>query len=151
MFSGISSVAHHNPHISAIFVYLFMQELFIDKIHFFKFFLYEWQTTTAPANYYHFSLCSRYKLPWLPELFHLFGEIPSRKGIYLILKTNTKPHHLIKHAKISYAIASLVFRKFSNRTYRNGLNQMPQSWGIPSISKSTSHVSSIPFVGKFAL
>ena len=37
MFSGISSVAHHNPHINAIFVYLFMQELFVDKIHFFKF------------------------------------------------------------------------------------------------------------------
>ena len=35
--SGISSVAHHNPHINTIFVYLFMQELFVDKIHFFKF------------------------------------------------------------------------------------------------------------------
>ena len=34
---GISSVAQHNPHINAIFVYLFMQELFVDKIHFFKF------------------------------------------------------------------------------------------------------------------
>ena len=35
--SGASFVAHHNPHINAIFVYLFMQELFVDKIHFFKF------------------------------------------------------------------------------------------------------------------
>ena len=35
--SGISSVAHHNPHINAVFVYLFMQEFFLDKIHFFKF------------------------------------------------------------------------------------------------------------------
>ena len=34
MSSGISSVAQHNSH---IFVYLFMQELFVDKIHFFKF------------------------------------------------------------------------------------------------------------------
>ena len=38
MSSGISSVTHHrNPHINAIFVYLFIQELFVDKIHFFKF------------------------------------------------------------------------------------------------------------------
>ena len=35
--SGISSVAHHNPRIHAMFVYLNMQELFIDKIHFFNF------------------------------------------------------------------------------------------------------------------
>ena len=35
--SGICSVAHHNPYINAFFVYLLMQELFIDKIHFFKF------------------------------------------------------------------------------------------------------------------
>ena len=46
-----------------------------------------------------------------------------------MLRTNTKPHHLIKHAKISYFIASLVFHKFWYRTYRNGLNQVPQSWG----------------------
>ena len=89
---------------------------------------------------------SRYELPWLPEYFHSYGEIPSRKGKYPMLKINTKPHHLTKHAKISYSIASLVFRKFSYRTYRNGLNQVPQSWGRPSISKSTNHVSSIPFV-----
>ena len=37
VFSGISSVAHHNPHIKAIFVYLFMQELFDNKTHFFNF------------------------------------------------------------------------------------------------------------------
>ena len=36
MSSGIASVAHHNPHISAIFVYLFTQELFVDKINFFN-------------------------------------------------------------------------------------------------------------------
>ena len=31
------SVARHNPHIKAFFVYLLMQELFVSKIHFFKF------------------------------------------------------------------------------------------------------------------
>ena len=35
--SGISSVVPHNPHINAVFVYLFMQELFVDKFHFLKF------------------------------------------------------------------------------------------------------------------
>ena len=92
-------------------------------------------------------LVVQYKLPWLPECFHPYGEIPSRKGKYPMLRTNTKPHQLIKHAKISYSIVSLVFRKFSYRTYRNGLNQVPQSWGTPSISKSTNSVSSITFVG----
>ena len=146
MSSGISSVAHHNPHINAIFVYLFMQELFVDKIHFFKFLCMSDKPRLHQLNIITSSR-SRYKLPWLPEYFHSYGEIPLRNGKYPILKTNTKPHHLIKHAKISYSIASLVFRKFSYRTYRNGLNQMPQSWGSPSISKSTNHVSPIPFVG----
>ena len=65
-----------------------------------------------------------------------------------MLRTNTKPYQLIKHAKISYSIASLVFRKFSYRTYRNGLNRgISKLRGTLSISKSTNRVSSIPFVG----
>ena len=144
MSSGISSVAHHNPHINAIFVYLFMQELFVDKTDFFKFLCMSDKPRLHQLNIITSSR-SRYKLPWLPEYFHSYGEIPLRNGKYPILKTNTKPHHLIKHAKISYSIASLVFRKFSYRTYRNSLKQMPQSWG--SLLKSTNHVSSIPFVG----
>ena len=144
MSSGISSVAHHNPHINAIFVYLFMQELFVDKTDFFKFLCMSDKPRLHQLNIITSSR-SRYKLPWLPEYFHSYGEIPLRNGKYPILKTNTKPHHLIKHAKISYSIASLVFWKFSYRTYRNSLKQMPQSWG--SLLKSTNHVSSIPFVG----
>ena len=35
--SGISCVAHHNPHINAIFVYFLMQEVFVDKIYFLTF------------------------------------------------------------------------------------------------------------------
>ena len=35
--SGISFVGHHNPHVNAIFVYLFIQKLFLNIIHFFKF------------------------------------------------------------------------------------------------------------------
>ena len=89
----------------------------------------------------------QFKLPWLPECFHPYREIPSRKGKYPMLRTNTKPHQLIKHAKISYSIVSLLFHKFSYRTYQNGLNQVPQSWGTPSISKSTNRVNSMPFIG----
>ena len=46
------------------------------------------------------------------------GEIP-----YVEKKYKTSPTYQIKHAKISYSIVSLVFRKFSYRTYWNGLNQ----------------------------
>ena len=123
-----------------------MQELFFDKIHFFKFLCMSDKPQLHQLDIITSSRI-RYKLPWLPKYIRSYGEIPSGKGKYPILKTNTKPHHLIKHAKISYSIASLVFRKFSYRTYRNGLNQVPQSWGTPSISKSTNRVSSIPFVG----
>ena len=37
--------------------------------------------------------------------------------------------NVTNRTKIFYFIALLVFRKFSYRTYRNGLNQVPQSWG----------------------
>ena len=87
----------------------------------------------------------QYKLPWLHECFHLYREILSRNGIYPMLRTNTKPRQLIRQAKISYSIVSLVFHKFSYRTYRNGINWVPQSWGTRSISKSMNRVSSIPF------
>ena len=129
-----------------MFVYLNMQELFIDKIHFFNFLsmsdkprLHQLKTITS-------SRCTQYKLAWLPECFHQHGEIPSRTGKYPILRRNTKPHHMIKHAKISFSIASLVFCKSSYPTYRNGLHQASQSWGTPSASESTNRVSSITFV-----
>ena len=101
-----------------------MQELFVDKIHFFKLLCMSDKPRLHRLNIITSSRSSRYKLPWLPEYFHSYGEIPSRKGKYPILKTNTKPHQLIKHAKVSYSIASLVFFKSSYRTYWNGLNQM---------------------------
>ena len=120
--SRISSAAHHNPHISTIFVYLFMQKLFIDKIHFFKFpsmsdkqRLYQLKIITSSRSTVQASLTA-----WM---FHPYEEIPSRKGKYPMLRKNTKPHQLIKHAKVSYSIVSLVFRKFSYHTYRNGLNR----------------------------
>ena len=123
-----------------------MQELFVDKIHFFKFLSMSYKPRLHQLKTITSSRSTQYKIPWLPECFHQHGEIPSRKGKYPMLRTNTKPRQPIKHAKISYSIVSLVFRKFSYRTYRNGLNQVPQSWGTPSISKSTNRVSSILFV-----
>ena len=122
-----------------------MQELFVDKIHFFKFLCMSDKPRLHQLNIITSSR-SRYKLPWLPEYFHSYGEIPSRKGKYPMLRTNTKPHQLIKHAKISYSIVSLVFRKFSYRTYRNSLKRVTKSWTTPTTSKSTNRVSSIPFV-----
>ena len=118
MSSGISSVAHHNPHINAIFVYLFMQELFVDKIHFFKFLsmsdkprLHQLKIITSTRSTVQASLTV-----WI------FPAVRGR-GKCSVLRTNKKPYQLIKHAKISYSIVSLVFDKFSCGTYRNGLNR----------------------------
>ena len=122
-----------------------MQKLFVDKIHFFKFLsmsvkprLHQLKTITS-------SRITQHKLPWLPECFQ-HREIPSGKGKYSMLRTNTKLDQLIKHTKISYSIVSLVFRIFSYRIYQNGLHQASQNWGTRSTWKSTNCVSSIPFM-----
>ena len=111
-----------------------MLELFVDKIHFFKFLsvsdkprLHQLKIITSTST----CSTSTFKLLWLSESFHLYGEIPSRKGKYSVLRTNTKPHQLIKHAKISYSVVSFVFRKFSCLTSRNGLN-----WGTSKLRHS---------------
>ena len=107
----------YNPHINAIFVYLLMQELFIDKIHFFKFL-----SMSDKPRQRQFKVITSTLLR-LFESFHLYLEIPSRKGKYPVLKTNTKPHQLIKHATISYFILSPEYLKFCGGTYRNSLNR----------------------------
>ena len=120
--SGIFPVAHHNLHINTIFVYLFMQKLLLDKIHPFKFLrmsnkprLHQLKIITSTRSTVQASLTA-----WM---FPFVGERPSRKGKYTMLRTNTKPHQLIKHAKVSYSIVSLVFRKFSCCTYQNDLSR----------------------------
>ena len=73
----------------------------------------EWETTTTPAKkYYFYSYHSAYKLLWLSGSFHPSGEIPSRKAKYPVLRTNTKPHQLIKHIKISNQYSHLYFQIF---------------------------------------
>ena len=120
--SGIFPVAHHNLHINTIFVYLFMQKLLLDKIHPFKFLrmsnkprLHQLKIITSTRSTVQASLTA-----WI---FPSVGERPSRKGKYTMLRTNTKPHQLIKQAKVSYSIVSLVFRKFSCCTYQNDLSR----------------------------
>ena len=123
-----------------------LQEIFVDKIHLFKFLSMRdkpWLHQQKTINFCH---STQYKLSWLPECFHQYGEIPSRKGKYPMLRTNKKLCQLIKHAKISYSITPLLFCKFLYWTYQNGLHQVHQNWGTPSTSKSTNCVSSIPFV-----
>ena len=149
MSSGISSVAHHNLHINAIFVYLFMQELFVDKTHFFKFLCMSDKPLLHQLNIINSSRSSTVQPSLTGWIFSFVQGNTIKEGEILENKTSqnlTKPHQLIKHAIISYSIASLVFSKFSYWTYRNGLNQVPQSWGTTSISKSTNRVSVILFV-----
>ena len=123
-----------------------MQELFVDKIHFFKFLSMSDKPRLHQLKSITSSRSSKVKASRLPECFHPYGKIPSRKGKYPMVRRNTKPHQVIKRAKTSYSIVSLVFCKFSYLTYRNGLNRVPQGWVTPSTSKSTNCVSLIPFV-----
>ena len=123
-----------------------LQEIFVDKIHLFKFLSMRdkpWLHQQKTINFCH---STQYKLSWLPECFHQYWEIPSRKGKYPMLRTNTKPCQLIKHAKISYSIVSLVFHNFLCGAYRNGLNR-GTSKTEASISKSMNRIGLIPFMG----
>ena len=112
MSSGISSVSHHNPHINVFVVYLLIQELFVEKINYFKF------------------LFTDDKL-WLQQLkttkvllfVERFTSIDTRKEKYLVLRRNAKPQQLIKHSVISYSIVILLYLKFSLVTYENDLNR----------------------------
>ena len=112
MSSGISSVSHHNPHINVFVVYLLIQELFVEKINYFKF------------------LFTGDKL-WLQQLkttkvllfVERFTSIDTRKEKYLVLRRNAKPQQLIKHSVISYSIVILLYLKFPLVTYENDLNR----------------------------
>ena len=123
-----------------------MQELFIEKIHSFKFLCMSRKSQLHQLNIITSSRSSTVQASLTAWIFSFVRGNTIKEEKYPMLRTNTKPHQLIKHAKISYSIVSLVFRKFSYRTYRNGLNQVPQSWGTLSLSKSTNRVSSIPLV-----
>ena len=123
-----------------------MQEFFVNKIYFFpsmsnKPLLHQLKIITSTPRAVQASLAVR--------IFHPYGEIPSRKEKYPVPKTNKKPYRLIKQAKISYSIVSLVFGKFSCGTYQNGLNRGASNLTrskYPTL-KSTNRVSLITLVG----
>ena len=99
MSSGISSVAHHNLHINAIFVYHFRQELFVDKAHFFKCICMSDKPRLHQLNIITSSRSSTVQGSLTAWIFSFVrgntikeGEIP--------LRTNAKPHQFIKDAKI---------------------------------------------------
>ena len=102
---------------------------------------------TRAAKSYCCYLCSRGTS--FSESFHRYkeGEIPTTKGRYPVIRTNMKPQQLIKHTKISYSIASLVFYKFSCVTYRHGLNRGTSKQRHSKYLKKYDRVSLILFVG----
>ena len=53
-------------------------------------------------------LVVQYKLPWLPECFHPCREIPPRKGKYPMLRKDTKPRQLIKHANLFHSLTCIL-------------------------------------------
>ena len=69
-------------------------------------------------------LVAQYKRPWLTQYFHLYIEVPPRRGKYPTSRASTKPHQFIKPARTSNYIISLVFCNFSCVTYWNGLKPM---------------------------
>ena len=125
-----------------------MQELFVGKFHFFKFLSMSEKPRLHQLKViitsFHTSTIQASLTAWM--FSSVLGNT-IKEGEILVLRTNTKPRQLIKHAKIAYSIVSLVLHRFSYRNYWNGLDKVPQSWGTPSILKSTNRVSSIPFFG----
>ena len=89
--AGISSVAHHNPHINGIFVNLFMQELFVDKIHFFKFFCVSYKPRLHQLNTItssHSSTVQAFLIVWIFSFARgntiKEGEIPYVENKYFV-------------------------------------------------------------------
>ena len=124
-----------------------MQELFVNKIHFFKFLSSSDKPWLDQLKLLQCCFSSRgtsvfWRFHWCKQ-----GEIPTRKWKYPVLRTNAKPQQLIKHIKISYSLTSLASRDFSRRTYRNGLNRGASKLKPSKYSKSTNRVGWIPFVG----
>ena len=62
--------------------------------------------------------------------------MPTIKGKYPMLRTNTKPNQLIKHTKIYYCVVVLVFCKFCAVPTEMVYTELPQSRGTLSTSKT---------------
>ena len=94
-----------------------MQELFVDKIHFFKFISMSDEPRLHQLKIITSCSTVQASLTALPECFHPYREIPSRKGKYPMLRTTTKPHQLFKDAKIISQIFILNLPKWSKPRY----------------------------------
>lgn len=69
---------------------------------------------TRPVKYFITITCGK--------IFSWKDSVGWRKGKYPVLGTNMRSQQIIKHTKMSYCIAWLVFCKFLCIIYRNGLN-----------------------------
>ena len=116
--SRTSSAAHSiiHIHINVFVVFLFVQELFIDKIHIFKYFSMSDKLLLDQLKF----ITATSAILVVQTSLNL--SVRTRKGKYPVLRTNMKPQQLTKHTKIFYFLASHVFHKFLYCTYRNGLN-----------------------------
>ena len=125
-----------------------MQELIVSKIPFFKFL-----STSDKPRLDQFTTITASCSASFSESFQPYkeGEIPTSKEKYAVFRAYTKSHRLVKHTKISYAIASLVFRKFSCVTYQNGLNRGTSKLRHSKYRKNAKRVGTIPFVGDLRL
>ena len=100
-----------------------MEKLFVDKIHFFKFLF---MNDKPRLHQLKIITSSRRTVP--ASLSAWMFSIQTKKYQQGKGKTQSWEQiqgltNLFKHTEISYSIVLLVFRKFSYRTYRNGLNQ----------------------------
>ena len=72
------------------------------------------------------------------KFHHIMHGWPESLGVTTLDYTTSVPPKAKVYLK--------MYCKFSYRTYRNGLDQVPQSWRPLGPSNNPSHVSSIPFV-----
>ena len=100
-----------------------MQELFLNKIHFFNFFSMSDKTPVQQLKDCHFYSQYSTSFPDFLNVSIRMGKYDQGRGKYPMLRTDIKHHQLIKLPKISYSIASLKYHKFLCGAYLNGLNQ----------------------------
>ena len=142
----MSSVAHHNPHINAIFVYFFMQELFVNKTHFFKFLymndkprLHQLKIITSSRSTVQASLTAwMFSSVWGDAIKE--GETPYVENKYKASPTYKKRKNFLFHR---LACISQIFVLSLPKWSTLSISKLRYS----SYLKSTNRVTSIPFVG----
>ena len=125
-----------------------MQELIVSKIPFFKFL-----STSDKPRLDQFTTITASCSASLSESFQPYkeGEIPTPKEKYAVFRAYAKSHRLVKHTKISYAIASLVFRKCLCVKYQNGPNRGTSKRRPSKYRKNAKRVGTILFVRDLVL